>query len=189
MPEILQVSAREILDSRGNPTVEAEVHTTSGWGRAAVPSGASTGEHEANELRDDDKNERSSSPDVWGVRRAETLLQSLEGVLSARVVTTPLGEVSEVHILARSGTGPKQIVRNVESPAGAKGSSPSRKGPAALTRAMRASFIGQRSGASGGVTSRGTGISERRLSHRPAGPTSAIMRWFSAITSSMGPPS
>ncbi|HYO95180.1 MAG TPA: phosphopyruvate hydratase [Polyangiaceae bacterium] len=55
MPEILQVSAREILDSRGNPTVEAEVHTTSGWGRAAVPSGASTGEHEAIELRDDDK--------------------------------------------------------------------------------------------------------------------------------------
>jgi enolase len=55
MPEILQVSAREILDSRGNPTVEAEVHTSSGWGRAAVPSGASTGEHEANELRDDDK--------------------------------------------------------------------------------------------------------------------------------------
>jgi enolase len=55
MPEILQVSAREILDSRGNPTVEAEVHTASGWGRAAVPSGASTGEHEANELRDDDK--------------------------------------------------------------------------------------------------------------------------------------
>jgi enolase len=55
MPEILQVSAREILDSRGNPTVEAEVHTTSGWGRAAVPSGASTGAHEANELRDGDK--------------------------------------------------------------------------------------------------------------------------------------
>jgi enolase len=55
MPEILQVSAREILDSRGNPTVEAEVHTSSGWGRAAVPSGASTGEHEAIELRDDEK--------------------------------------------------------------------------------------------------------------------------------------
>ncbi|MFO7178114.1 MAG: phosphopyruvate hydratase, partial [Pseudomonadota bacterium] len=55
MPEILQVSAREILDSRGNPTVEAEVHTSTGWGRAAVPSGASTGEHEAIELRDDDK--------------------------------------------------------------------------------------------------------------------------------------
>ncbi|MEI9952022.1 MAG: phosphopyruvate hydratase [Pseudomonadota bacterium] len=55
MPEIIQVNAREILDSRGNPTVEAEVQTDSGLGRAAVPSGASTGEHEAIELRDDDK--------------------------------------------------------------------------------------------------------------------------------------
>jgi enolase len=56
MPEIIQVVAREILDSRGNPTVEAEVETVSGSGRAAVPSGASTGVHEANELRDGDKN-------------------------------------------------------------------------------------------------------------------------------------
>lgn len=55
MPDIIDVSAREILDSRGNPTVEAEVHTTSGYGRACVPSGASTGEHEAVELRDGDK--------------------------------------------------------------------------------------------------------------------------------------
>jgi hypothetical protein len=54
-------------------------------------------------------------PDPWGVRRAENLLTSLEGVLSARVVTTPLGEVSEIHILASSGLSPKQIVRNVES--------------------------------------------------------------------------
>jgi len=54
MPEIIQVIAREILDSRGNPTVEAEVETVSGTGRAAVPSGASTGAHEANELRDND---------------------------------------------------------------------------------------------------------------------------------------
>jgi hypothetical protein len=54
-------------------------------------------------------------PDPWGVRRAENLLTSLEGVLSARVVTTPLGEVSEIHILAGSGLAPKQIVRNVES--------------------------------------------------------------------------
>jgi enolase len=52
MSEIVQVSAREILDSRGNPTVEAEVRTLGGFGRAAVPSGASTGEHEAIELRD-----------------------------------------------------------------------------------------------------------------------------------------
>jgi len=44
-----------------------------------------------------------SAPDPWGVRRAENLLTSLEGVLSARVVTTPLGEVSEVHVLAQLG--------------------------------------------------------------------------------------
>ncbi len=53
--EITDVFAREILDSRGNPTVEAEVHTEYGIGRAAVPSGASTGEFEAVELRDGDK--------------------------------------------------------------------------------------------------------------------------------------
>ncbi|MBX3232440.1 MAG: phosphopyruvate hydratase [Labilithrix sp.] len=55
MSEITAVIAREILDSRGNPTVEVEVQTASGRGRAAVPSGASTGEHEAIELRDGDK--------------------------------------------------------------------------------------------------------------------------------------
>ena len=55
MSSIIEVHAREILDSRGNPTVEAEVVTASGArGRAAVPSGASTGEHEAVELRDGD---------------------------------------------------------------------------------------------------------------------------------------
>ncbi|HEC34258.1 MAG TPA: phosphopyruvate hydratase, partial [Chloroflexi bacterium] len=49
------VVAREILDSRGNPTVEVEVVLLNGsWGRAAVPSGASTGVHEALELRDGD---------------------------------------------------------------------------------------------------------------------------------------
>jgi hypothetical protein len=54
-------------------------------------------------------------PDPWGVRRAENLLTSLEGILSARVVTTPLGEVSEVHILAQAGLQAKQLVRNIES--------------------------------------------------------------------------
>src|SRR5215217_4923648 len=56
-----------------------------------------------------------SIPDPWGVRRAENLLTSLEGILSARVVTTPLGEVSEIHVLAQSGLQPKQLVRNIES--------------------------------------------------------------------------
>src|ERR1700681_4788172 len=53
---IAKIIGREILDSRGNPTVEADVYLADGsMGRAAVPSGASTGEHEAVELRDGDK--------------------------------------------------------------------------------------------------------------------------------------
>ncbi|WP_411747278.1 phosphopyruvate hydratase [Psychrobacillus psychrotolerans] len=56
MPIITQIQAREVLDSRGNPTVEVELFTESGgFGRAIVPSGASTGEYEAVELRDGDK--------------------------------------------------------------------------------------------------------------------------------------
>ena len=56
MSLIDNIVAREILDSRGNPTVEVDVYLDSGvMGRAAVPSGASTGEHEAVELRDGDK--------------------------------------------------------------------------------------------------------------------------------------
>lgn len=57
MSEIMDIHAREILDSRGNPTVEVDVNLATGaLGRAAVPSGASTGEHEAVELRDNDAN-------------------------------------------------------------------------------------------------------------------------------------
>ncbi len=57
MPRIQQIQAIEVLDSRGNPTIEVEVYTESGaYGRAMVPSGASTGEYEAVELRDGDKN-------------------------------------------------------------------------------------------------------------------------------------
>src|SRR6266496_1125167 len=67
MTEIVNVTAREILDSRGNPTVEVEVALASGHvGRAAVPSGASTGEHEAIELRDGDKGRFGGK----GVRKA-----------------------------------------------------------------------------------------------------------------------
>lgn len=57
MTEIIEINAREVLDSRGNPTVEAEVYLEDGsCGTAIVPSGASTGSHEACELRDGDKN-------------------------------------------------------------------------------------------------------------------------------------
>jgi enolase len=67
MTAIVAVRAREILDSRGNPTVEADVELASGaLGRAAVPSGASTGEHEAVELRDGDKDRYQGK----GVRQA-----------------------------------------------------------------------------------------------------------------------
>src|SRR2546421_1358214 len=56
MSTIISVHAREILDSRGNPTIETDVTLASGAaGRAAVPRGASTGEHEAGELRDGDQ--------------------------------------------------------------------------------------------------------------------------------------
>lgn len=67
MPEIIKIHAREILDSRGKPTVEAEVTTISGIrGRASVPSGASTGEHEMLELRDGNKKRYNG----WGVENA-----------------------------------------------------------------------------------------------------------------------
>ena len=69
MPRITEIRAREILDSRGNPTIEVDVRLEGGaLGRAAVPSGASTGEHEAWELRDGDKKRFAGK----GVRRAVT---------------------------------------------------------------------------------------------------------------------
>ncbi len=55
-------------------------------------------------------------PDPWGVKRAENLITSLTGVLSARVVVTPnKGEISEIHVLTAGDVQPKQVVRNIES--------------------------------------------------------------------------
>jgi len=72
MSTIIDVTGREIIDSRGNPTVEADVHLSSGAsGRAAVPSGASTGEHEALELRDGD-------PARYGGKGVQMAVQSIE---------------------------------------------------------------------------------------------------------------
>ena len=79
--KITEIKAREVIDSRGNPTVEAEVTLAGGAiGRAIVPSGASTGEHEAWELRDDDKKRIAGK----GVRKAlanvnQTIAKELEG--------------------------------------------------------------------------------------------------------------
>src|SRR5260370_41417032 len=79
MSLIDQIHAREILDSRGNPTIEADVRLDDGSiGRAAVPSGASTGEHEALELRDGDKSKFLGK----GVKKA---CANVDGELAAAV--------------------------------------------------------------------------------------------------------
>lgn len=78
MSEILDIVAREILDSRGNPTVEVEVHLESGFvGRAAVPSGASTGIHEAVEMRDNDKGRYLGKGVLKAVSHANNELRDL----------------------------------------------------------------------------------------------------------------
>ena len=80
MSEIIDVLAREILDSRGNPTVEVEVALESGaWGRFAVPSGASTGSREALELRDGDKKRYGGK----GVLKA---VDNVNGVLGPEII-------------------------------------------------------------------------------------------------------
>jgi enolase len=94
------VEAREILDSRGNPTVEAEVHLESGcMGRAAVPSGASTGEHEAVELRDGDKNRYLGK----GVQKA---VENVNNEIAAEIVG--LDALNQVDVdrtmIAKDGT-------------------------------------------------------------------------------------
>ena len=82
MSWIEDVHAREILDSRGNPTVEAEVTLVGGEvGRAAVPSGASTGEHEAVELRDGDKKRYGGKGVLKAVRHVnEVIAPKLDGM-------------------------------------------------------------------------------------------------------------
>jgi enolase len=75
MTEIVSIHAREILDSRGNPTVEADVFLEGGArGRAAVPSGASTGEHEAVELRDGDKSHYLGKGVLNAVENVESVI-------------------------------------------------------------------------------------------------------------------
>ena len=81
MTTVVEVFAREILDSRGNPTVEVDVLLESGaWGRAAVPSGASTGDHEALELRDKDENRYSGKGVLNAVKNVnETVAPEIVG--------------------------------------------------------------------------------------------------------------
>src|SRR3954466_13236678 len=80
MSYISEIFARQILDSRGNPTVEVDVLTDEGaLGRAAVPSGASTGEHEAVELRDGDKKRYAGKGVLKAVDHVNTVLAEAVG--------------------------------------------------------------------------------------------------------------
>jgi enolase len=103
MSIILAIQAREILDSRGNPTVEADVILEDGtYGRAAVPSGASTGEHEANELRDGDAKRYLGK----GVRKAvQNVTKLIEPELVGLDVTDQL--TIDRALLALDGTKTK----------------------------------------------------------------------------------
>ena len=77
MSKIKEIHARQILDSRGNPTVEVEVTTANGiMGRAAVPSGASTGKYEAVELRDGDKSAYSGKGVLHAVNNIKTEIRN-----------------------------------------------------------------------------------------------------------------
>lgn len=85
MSIIIDIHARQILDSRGNPTVEVDVYTENGFmGRAAVPSGASTGEHEAVELRD--------GGDAFMGKGVRTAVQNVNSVIAAELLGTSVFE-------------------------------------------------------------------------------------------------
>src|SRR6201997_4991098 len=86
---INQIHAREIIDSRGNPTVEVDVRLEGGaFGRAAVPSGASTGAHEAVELRDGDKKRYNGKGVLKAVQNVnETISDAIVGLDAADQVT------------------------------------------------------------------------------------------------------
>src|ERR1700730_17260833 len=87
---ITRIHAREVLDSRGKPTVEVEVHCHSGVsGRAIVPSGASTGKHEAHELRDGDLKRHHGK----GVRRA---VANVNGEIAARLLGMAATEQAQI---------------------------------------------------------------------------------------------
>ena len=93
MSTIYDIKAREILDSRGNPTVEVDVILAGGAvGRAAVPSGASTGEHEALELRDGDKKRYLGKGVTKAVKNVtEKILPALQGVDALDQLTVDRG--------------------------------------------------------------------------------------------------
>ncbi|MBW8003622.1 MAG: phosphopyruvate hydratase, partial [Planctomycetes bacterium] len=106
MSIIEYVEAREILDSRGNPTIEVEVELEDGsQGRAAVPSGASTGEHEAIELRDGDKKRYLGK----GVLKA---VENVNNIIAAEIVGLEAFNQVDVDrtMIAKDGTENKGVL-------------------------------------------------------------------------------
>jgi enolase len=99
MPIIKKIVARQILDSRGNPTVEVDVYTESSFGRAAVPSGASTGVHEAVELRDGDAGVYLGKGVLNAVRNVNT---EIDEALNGMLVTEQ--EEIDMKLIALDGT-------------------------------------------------------------------------------------
>jgi enolase len=100
MTAIVDVHARQILDSRGNPTIEVDVTLEDGSvGRAAVPSGASTGAHEAVELRDGDKNR-------WGGKGVSKAVEAVNGEIAGAVVGREAEDQAELDaaMIALDGT-------------------------------------------------------------------------------------
>ena len=88
MSAIVDIVGREVLDSRGNPTVECDVLLESGtMGRAAVPSGASTGSREAIELRDGDKSAYLGKGVLKAVKNVNEIIAEVDGVMVA--IPTP----------------------------------------------------------------------------------------------------
>jgi len=129
MTEIVAIRAREVLDSRGNPTVEADVILESGaMGRAIVPSGASTGEHEAVELRDGDKSHYMGKGVLQAVANVETVIApELEGIDAAnqRLLdqtmialdgTANKGKIGANAILAVSMAAARAVAQTLEVP-------------------------------------------------------------------------
>ena len=129
MTEIVAIRAREVLDSRGNPTVEADVVLESGaQGRAIVPSGASTGEHEAVELRDGDKSHYLGKGVLQAVANVESVIgPELEGMDAAnqRLIDQTMialdgspnkGKLGANAILAVSMAAARAVAQTLEIP-------------------------------------------------------------------------
>ena len=107
MTEIVAVHGREILDSRGNPTVEVELATVSGFvGRASVPSGASTGQNEAVELRDGD-------PERYSGKGVLSAVANVDGELAQVVIGMDVTDQRSLDLAMIEADGTEQVFQGV----------------------------------------------------------------------------